>query len=239
MFNLQAAGDGDLPIDGDGFGLRGVKLARIDAFSDVVFGFALTLLVVSLEVPKTFADLHASLRGFVPFAICFLFLMLIWYSHYKFFRRFGTHDLGTIFLNGMLLFVVLFYVYPLKFLFTFVSYWLMGTANASVESLGQLVELMVLYGVGFTAVYSLFGALYWNAFRQRDHLQLSPLECALTKGYMLDAAGNAGVGVIAIVFAIALPHNWVGLTGWTYILIWPVQTVLKRITRRRLRLLRH
>ena len=38
----------------DGFRLRGTEMSRIDAFSDVVFGFALTLIVVSLDVPKTF-----------------------------------------------------------------------------------------------------------------------------------------------------------------------------------------
>ena len=35
----------DLP----GFRLRGPEVTRLESFSDVVFGFALTLLVVSLE----------------------------------------------------------------------------------------------------------------------------------------------------------------------------------------------
>ena len=58
-------------IQKDGFRLRGTEMSRIDGFSDVVFGFALTLLAVSLEVPKNCTELHASLRGFCPFAICF------------------------------------------------------------------------------------------------------------------------------------------------------------------------
>ena len=84
----------------DGFRLRGVAMSRIDGFSDVVFGFALTLIVVSLEVPKNFAELHGMLRGFLPFGVTFLMLMLVWHTHYKFFRRYGMHDLGTIWLNG-------------------------------------------------------------------------------------------------------------------------------------------
>ena len=34
------------------------------------------------------------------------------------FRRYGLHDGYTRFMNSLLLFVMLFYVYPLKFLFT-------------------------------------------------------------------------------------------------------------------------
>ena len=86
----------------DGFRLRGTEMSRIDAFSDVVFGFALTLIVVSLDVPKTFSDLHNLLRGFFPFAVTFLMLMLVWFTHYKFFRRYGTHDMGTIWLDPSL-----------------------------------------------------------------------------------------------------------------------------------------
>ena len=67
-------------------------MSRVDGFSDVVFGFALTLLVVSLEVPKTFEELHAMLAGFVPFAVSFVLLLMVWYAHFQFFRRYGLHD---------------------------------------------------------------------------------------------------------------------------------------------------
>ncbi len=162
-------------IGSDGFRLRGREMSRVDGFSDVVFGFALTLLVVSLEVPKSYVELHELIRGFLPFAISFTLLITIWYAHFFFFRRFGLHDVGTISLNAMLLFVVLFYVYPLKFLFGLVVGQIMGSASAKDLGPQQGVELMVLYGLGFAAVYLLLFALYWNGWRQREELELNAL----------------------------------------------------------------
>ena len=220
-------------IQKDGFRLRGVDLARIDAFSDVVFGFALTLLVVSLEVPKNYSEFHQSLGGFFPFAICFLFLMMVWHAHYKFFRRFGTHDFATIVINAMLLFFVLFYVYPLKFLSTFVTSVFSGHENGSIETYQQLTELMILFGVGFATIYFLIGALYWNGYRQRKSLELSRLESLLTRGYIADSFGVAAVGLLSGLVAWRLPAHNAGLAGLTFLLIAVYRPVLSRRVRRR------
>ena len=65
---------------------------RIEAFSDAVFGFALTLLVVSLEVPRTYADMMQNVRALPAFAASFAILLMIWQEHHNFFRRYGVHD---------------------------------------------------------------------------------------------------------------------------------------------------
>jgi hypothetical protein len=184
-----------------------------------VFGFALTLVVVSAEVPKTFAELHQMLGGFLPFAVVFYFLMSIWLAHYKFFRRFGTHDFATIVLNAMLLFVVLFYVYPLKFLFTFLTYDILGRAQHTFENDGQVRELLVLYGLGFTAIYLLFAALYWHGLRQRKQLGLNDLEVMLTKSYIVECAGTASVGLLSCLAAVLVPLRDTGYSGSVYVLI--------------------
>src|SRR5437867_12170512 len=81
------------------FRWRSHEISRIEGLSDAVFGFAVTLLVVSLEVPRTFSELMPTMRGFGAFAISFTLLLLVWYNQYKFFRRYGLQDALTVCLN--------------------------------------------------------------------------------------------------------------------------------------------
>jgi uncharacterized membrane protein len=75
-------------------------VTRLEAFSDAVFGFAITLLVVSLEVPDSFDELMQVMRGLPVFAVTFAILLLIWQEHHNLFKRFPSSDGVTIWLNG-------------------------------------------------------------------------------------------------------------------------------------------
>src|SRR6476659_1055698 len=89
--------------DNHKFRWRSHEISRIEGLSDAVFGFAVTLLVVSLEVPRTFDELSRAMRGFGAFAISFALLVFIWVNQNKFFRRYGLQDNITILLNAILL----------------------------------------------------------------------------------------------------------------------------------------
>jgi hypothetical protein len=127
----------------NGFRLRGLgSTSRVEALSDGVIAFAITLLVVSLEVPRTFDELLVTMRGFLAFAITFAMLFHVWFVQYKFFRRYGLNDNFTIWMTALLLFVVLFYVYPLKFVWTFIVNALLGFGT-TVETAAGRVEPVV------------------------------------------------------------------------------------------------
>jgi hypothetical protein len=192
-------------IGKDGFRLRGTAMSRVDGFSDVVFGFALTLIVVSLEVPHTYDELHAVLLGFLPFSLCFLTLSGIWWDHFCFFRRYGLHDSGTIFINCALLFTTLFYVYPLKFLFTVVTSQTSSHLTNVFSNNLQIRELLILYGVGFAAIHLCMSAFYWNAWRQRTELELSPLEQTLTLSYLWNHVGFVVTSLLFCLVTRLLP----------------------------------
>jgi uncharacterized membrane protein len=221
----------------NGFRLRGTFLSRLEVFSDVIFGLALTLLVVSLKLPKDFSELRVSVRGFVPFAICFGLFSLLWHAHYQFFRRYAMQDSVTLALNSVLLFVVLFYVYPLKFLFGA----LLGEANggfaAQFHSASEIPELVLLYGVGFAASFLLIAAMHVNAWRQREKLELSGTERLITMATVVDSVGIAGVGLFSCALGLLLPANHAAEAGFAYILIVPWKILTGVYFGRKVRLL--
>ena len=220
-----------------GFRLRGSEVTRLESFSDAVFGFALTLLVVSLDVPKSFDDLFAAIRGFPSFAVCFLFLALIWNAHYKFCRRYGLHDGTTRFFTCLLLFIVLFYVYPLKFLFNLsITEAIFRLPGPGVRmTVSQFSSLMTIYGLGFAAVYCGLFLLYLHAYRVRNSLDLSELERSDTRYQMTRMIILIGVGLLAAF--LAWRRVLLGWSGYTYILLFPLLRMAGFIHRRRRRAL--
>jgi uncharacterized membrane protein len=193
---------------------RAHEVSRIEAFSDVIFGFAISLLVVSLEAPKTYAQMMEMLRGFLPFAICFWLFIDIWFEHHHFYKRYALQDKLTMFLNTLLLFVILFYVYPLKYVFTLFA---MGIFGEHVElPAGGQTFLFTIYGIGLTLVCWILAAMYRQAWKKRDELQLNAVEVIDTLESVYD---NFFMGVFGII-SIAIAHSrFAALSGVIYFLI--------------------
>lgn len=226
-----------------GFRLRGVgEIARIEAFSDAVMAFAVTLLIVSLEVPKTFTELMEMMRGFVAFAITFAMLFHVWFEQYKFFRRYGLQDNFTIWINALLIFVVLFYVYPLKFVWNlalsaFTGHNTFRGPNGEVEPIitnAQVPTIMIIFGIGFTAVFLIFALLYFHAYRKRSALELNELEIYDTRTQIQDYVLNVAIGLLSIALAFG-GRQFVIFSPIVYWLIAPVQTIHGIIMGRRRR----
>lgn len=209
------------------FRWRGGEVSRIEALSDAVFAFAVTLLVVSLEVPKTFDELAEIMKGFAAFAISFALLFLVWFNQYRFFRRYALQDTVTIVLNAALLFVVLFYVYPLKFLFTMLVDRIMGghgevrLPSGHVEAMlegDQKATLMLIFGAGYLAVFGVFALLYAHAFRQRDELSLNRFELFDTRNSIQESLLHCAIAVLSMSLIVIGGPQFAGWAGLTYML---------------------
>lgn len=172
----------------DGFEWRGREVSRLEGLSDAVFGFATTLLVVSLEVPRSVEELLHAMHGFVGFAVSFALLFRLWGYQYRFFRRYGLEDPTTIRLNGVLLFVVLFFVYPLKFLTQALTDFFFSGTFAGLRP-GMLThalagggfDLLLMFYAGFGTVFLVLGLMYFHAYRLREAIGLNELESLDTR----------------------------------------------------------
>lgn len=221
------------------FRWRGEEVTRVEALSDAVFGFAITLLVVSLDVPRSVDELLTLVKGFPAFAICFALLVFIWHTHHIFFRRYDLQDGYTITLNAVLLFIVVFYIYPLKFLFGMLVAQLLridgpGTVTGPIRA-GQGPALMSVYSLGYLGIFFVFFLLYLHAYRLRGELELSEREIFDTLGSCGACLIHAGVGAISIAIALLAGDGGTSWAGWVYFLLGPAFAAYGTIRGRRRR----
>lgn len=190
---------------------RSHELVRIEALSDAVFAFSVSLLVASLEVPQTFEELKGIVMGALPFFTTVTILFLFWYQQYIFFRHYGLNDLKTILLNLAYLAIILFYVYPLKFLFSvLISSWTGIHLFPKATEKGLIVlpasdfpQLIMLFSVGYVCIWMILYLLHKRALQFANEAELNFYELQYTRREIRGALWNALIGVVAFLMALA------------------------------------
>jgi len=103
--------------------------SRIESFSDNVFAFALTLLVLTIKVPTIPAGDHpgflleqlvAQWPSYITYVISFVTILLTWINHHVMFERVQKADHALMFLNGMMLLPVTLVPFPTSLLAVFI-----------------------------------------------------------------------------------------------------------------------
>ncbi|MFD2586958.1 TMEM175 family protein [Croceitalea marina] len=185
------------------------NISRIEAFSDAVFAFAATLLVVSLGVENSDSIIEVDFKSFISFAVSFFVLVMLWYLHYNFFRRTDYMDNTIIAINAVLLFVVLYYVFPLKSL---INSWFM-TKGMTPNKLASLFEL---YGIGFALIFLCLSLMYFRAFKKTRHLEQAMTLLFYTRHFAIFVAVallSIGVAYVQIGLNFGLPGIIYSLLG--------------------------
>jgi uncharacterized membrane protein len=212
-------------------------ISRVEAFSDAVFGFALALLVVSAESPASYAELMDRMAGGVSFACCFALLVWIWYEHNAFFRRYGLQDGVTIVLNSALLFVVLLYVYPLKFMFdSAFGRFLPRLRPVEPMQLWELANTTAIYSVGYIVIFVLFALLYRRALSKREEMGLSEMEIFDARTNIAHHLISAGVGMLSLAVATVGPLELAPIAPTVYFLMGPAHFAYGTVSGRKRRL---
>jgi uncharacterized membrane protein len=212
------------------FRWRGGAVARIETVADFVFALAAASLLISLEAPTSYG---ASIELFVQAPVlvaCFALLSAIWFFQYRFQRRFGAEDAGTLSLHALLCFLVLLYAQPLRFLAS--QLYATRILGSGAELAPQEARtLAIVFGVGFALIFGVLAVLYARAYRQRYAIELGSVERVLTHSELHGHVLSAGVGAASVALAACGPR-WVPWAGWIYLALVPLHGVHAWLTRR-------
>lgn len=218
-----------------GIRVRGIEVSRMEGLTDAMFGFAITLLIVSLEPPTSYDQLVKLMMSFPAFAVTFVLMMFIWYWHYRFFRQFGLNSGKVVWVNAILMFVVLFFVFPLKFFATiiidtvFLEGWFGFDMPDQLDRTGlNFPGLHTIYALGFAAVFLCFAWLYKLAMEARESLELNDYEAFSAHVHMVMYIVVAAVPLCTIAI-VWLPFKLAPMfAGMANFLIWPATVIYGR-----------
>jgi TMEM175 potassium channel family protein len=122
---------------------------RLEAFSDLVFGFSLSLLATRLDIPAKVTEVFEPTR-WATFIITFGMICLIWLAHYRIFRHRFVARTPDVVVNFVFLFGIAIVPYTVQ---TFLRF---GSGDA-----------LLLYAGDFGLVFTALATLRWRALRQR------------------------------------------------------------------------
>ncbi|MGA9418816.1 MAG: TMEM175 family protein [Candidatus Cybelea sp.] len=128
---------------------------RLEAFSDIVIGFCLAQLGLSLVLPKSATDMFSVWQSATFFISAFILIAVLWWLHHRTFRAFFVLNIPMIVLNFGLLCGLILTLYFLESLM-------------HVAGLGQNpARFFVLFIFSFAFVYALVGAMLLTGFLAR------------------------------------------------------------------------
>lgn len=138
--------------------------ARIDAFTDAAFAFAVTLLVVGAGSGQQVDGVVLSqvVASIPSFAIGFAIIAMFWLAHVGWRKLRGPGDWRSLALTLLLVFVTLVYVVPLRGMAAALAAYISGSDSEPRTSIGTL---FTIYGFGFTAMSVIAALLYRDALR--------------------------------------------------------------------------
>ena len=149
-----------MPADPDTpHGRRVLSKDRMEGFSDGVFGFAITLLVLDIAVRPPGTPLQQLLHAwpsYLAYVISFLTIGGAWLAHTALTDRLARADSLFLRLNLLVLLVVVFLPFPTRLV-----------ADALHDSSGERVYV-TLYGLTLLAIRVLGSAL--DAYARHEHL---------------------------------------------------------------------
>lgn len=183
---------------------RGENPSRLDNLTDGVFGIAITLLIFNLSNPNSFEDLITFTKTLPAFLISIGFLVMIWKEHLRFSEIYTLQDVWLVIYNTLFIALIIFYVYPLRFLTLFLTNFFFDT-NIDVKIKGtQVPELMIYYGFIAFALYFVLFLFYHRALQLKEKIKLNDFEYFYTRQQRIRLLLMFAIPMLSIIVAFTL-----------------------------------
>ncbi len=196
-----------------------VGIDRINGFSDAVFAVAITLLILTIDVPEVARELADSqlpgaLREMWPkffgFGLSFIIIGLFWVSHHYLFSSLREYDRVLIWLNHFFLMSIVFLPFPTEMMSRYDgSRFATGFYACSMAACSLMTSLLWWYGTVFKDLTS--GGI--GAGRRKD---------VIFTFLAVAAVFTASLAVLPLSDPAA---------KWSWMLIWPASMVIGRLFR--------
>jgi uncharacterized membrane protein len=127
------------------------ETGRVEAFSDGVFGIAMTLLVLDVKVPppangtRLAGDLLRQWPAYFSYVTSFLTVLIMWMNHHKLFRHIHRINHPLLVLNGLLLMGVTLVPFPTALLAAYIGH--AGERIAAVVYSGWFVVIAIFFNL--------------------------------------------------------------------------------------------
>jgi uncharacterized membrane protein len=194
------------------------ETARVEAFSDGVFGIAMTLLILEFRVPQlphgdvdARRQLLSALLALWPSAIAFLLsfgtILIMWINHHGLFKHAHGADNRLFFANGFLLLIVTFVPFP-----TWVLAEYLDRRAANVAA--------TFYCATFVLVSVAYNLLLWSVVvnRRQNGPGSQKTIARVRKSYRL--------GLVAYVLATVVAMFWPYIGVAICFSLWPLWALL-------------
>lgn len=193
-------------------GAAAKETSRIESFSDGVFAVAITLLVVTLQVPHLpevisipalGSALLARWPSYLTFMTSFATIFIMWASHHGIFKLVDKADTPFLFANGLLLLLVTVVPFPTSLV---AQYLLTPAATLACA----------IYAGVFVVVNVAYNVLWWVAVRHRRllHPAVTPRQIKrVTRNQLL----GLPLYLLATLLAFWNPYVSVGLCSCLWI----------------------
>jgi uncharacterized membrane protein len=173
-------------------------IRRLESFSDIIIGFSLAQLALSLAIPKNgAAGLLANPAPLIAFTLTFTLVCGMWWAHHRLFVHYFVPIPVMVVLNFVTLAGVSFSVYSVQLM--------LHAGHTSID--------FAFYEWSLSAVYVLLGVQYFYGWTVRRKV----LPEYVAEGGLRSALMLIGIGIGFGVIAVVTLRYGVRVTGLQYV----------------------